>query len=362
MKVIDLTSKSPGLVVRVDPSPVYDFLAALFVAENWDPERGFEIDRGWVQRARGALDAALRRDLRLFARERGFMIGLTSFLAGRTGATIPEFLRLVAAASPREVVERMLTAPRAARPAAPLLREVLRTRRDSAVRELLAAYPKEYEAGRVREIVTSPPGEVQQRLLRLLRGFYGGVYAGEEARVIPLLRADAERQTALALQLPPAEFIERATGGITVAPDAEIAQVVLAPSYFFRPYNLISEYPGARLFIYPVDLTRGEEVSPVQELARLCKALGDETRLRILQMLAEREMYLQEIANRLGVSHVTAIHHLAQLRAAHLVRSVERGGLKFFQLRPDTAVRIGRQVRELVAGRQAGASDEVGGR
>jgi len=362
MKVIDLTSRSTGLAVRVDPSPVYDLLAALFVVENWDPERGFEIDRRWVQDARGALDATLRRDLRLFTHERGFMIGLTAFLAGRTGATISEFFRLVAGASPREVVERMLTAPRAAHPAAPLLREVLRTRREDAVREFLAAYPREYEAGRVREIVTSPPGEVQQRLLRLLRGFHGRVYAREEARLAPLLRADAEAKTALAAQLPPAEFIERTTGGIAVAPDAEIAQVVLAPSYFFRPYNLISEYPGVRLFIYPVDLTPGERDSPVQELARQCKALGDETRLRILQMLAEREMYLQEIANRLGVSHVTAIHHLALLRAARLVRSVERGGLKFFQLRPETTAQISRRVRELAAVRDTGGAHDVGER
>jgi len=354
MKVIDLTSKNVGLAVRVDPSPAYDLLAALFVAENWDPDRGFEIDRKWVQSSRSALDAELRRDLRLFAHERGFLIGLISFLAGRTGATIPEFLKLVATASPRDVVERILTAPRAARPAASLLREVLRTRRESAVREFLAAYPEEYESARVREIVTSPPGEVQQRLLRLLRGFYGTVYRQDEARVGTLLRADAEAKVALAAQLPPGELIERATGGIAVGPDGEISQVILAPSFFFRPYNLISEYPGVRLFIYPVDLTPGDAVSPVRELARVCKALGDETRLRILQMLAEREMYLQEIANRLGVTHVTAIHHLAQLRAAHLVRAVERGGLKFFQLRPESAAQIGERLADLVAARQAG--------
>jgi len=354
MKVIDLTSKSVGLTVRLDASPVYDLLAALFVAENWDPDRGFEIDRKWVQQARGALDPELRRDLRLFVHERGFVIGLTSFLAGRTGATVPEFVKLVAAAPPREVVERILTAPRAARPAVPLLREALRTRRESVIRHFLAAYPEEYEAARVREIVTSPPGEVQQRLLRLLRGFYGSVYHQDEARVVPLLRADAEAKAALAAQLAPGEFIERATGGIAVGPDAEISQVVLAPSYFFRPYNLVSEYPGVRLFIYPVDLTPGGAASPVEEMARLCKALGDETRLRILQMLAEREMYLQEIANRLGVTHVTAIHHLAQLRAAYLVRSVERGGLKFYQLRSETTAQLGGRLLEVLGARQTG--------
>lgn len=354
MKVIDLTSKAQALAVRLDPSPVYDMLAALFVAENWDAERGFDIDRKWVQRARAALDAELRKDLRLFARERGWVIGLVSFLAPRPGVTVPEFLKLLAAAPPLEVIERMLTAPRAARPAAPLLREAIRTRRDAVVREFLARYPEEYERARMREIVTSPPAEVHQRLLRLLRAFHGRIYLPDEPRVLPLLRTDVEAKNALVGTLPAEEFIERATGGITVAADAEVSQVVLAPSYYFRPYNLISEYPGTRVFVYPVDLSPAEAASPARGLALVFKALGDETRLRILQMLAEQEMYLQEIANRLGVSHVTAIHHLALLRAAHLVRSVERGNLKYYQLRRDAAATVGERLEDLVAARQGG--------
>lgn len=354
MKVIDLTSKAVGLALRLDPSPVYDMLAALFVAENWDPERGFEIERKWVQQARRALSGELRRDLRLFAHERGFVIGLTSFLADRPGATVAEFLKLLAVAAPRELVERMLIAPRAARRAAPLLREVIRARREGAVAEFLAAYPEEYEPGRVREIITSPPAEIQHRLLRLLRAFHGKVYQQDEARVLPLLRADVEAKTALAGTMPADDLIERATRGIAMGADAEISQVVLAPSYFCRPYNLITEYPGVRLFVYPVDLAPDGAGSPARELARLFKAIGDDTRLRILQMLAEREMYLQEIANRLGVTHVTAIHHLALLRAARLVRSVERGGLKYYQLRRETVAQVGDRLLELVTARQVG--------
>ncbi|MGH2400370.1 MAG: ArsR/SmtB family transcription factor [bacterium] len=354
MKVIDLTSKAPSLTVRLDPSPVYDMLAALFITENWAADRGFEIDRKWVQNSRAALAADPRRDMRLFARERGFVIGLTSFLGTRPGTTVPEFFKLLSVAPPAEVVERLLTAPRAARPAAPLLREVIRTRRETAVREFLAAYPGEYETSRIRELITSPPGEVHQRLLRLLRAFYGNVYQEEVARVLPLLRADVEAKTQLAAALPAGELVERATGGITIVPDAEISQVVLAPSYFFRPYNLISEYPGVRLYIYPVGLSTADAVAPAQELALALKALGDETRLRVLQMLAEREMYLQEIANRLGVTHVTAIHHLALLRAARLVRAIERGNLKYYQLRQETVAELGGRLRDLVAARQVG--------
>ena len=44
------------------------------------------------------------------------------------------------------------------------------------------------------------------------------------------------------------------------------------------------------------------------------QSLADETRLKILRLLAGREMYLQELAKALGVTHVTALHHMAALR------------------------------------------------
>ena len=354
MKVIDLTSKTPGLRVRVDPSPVYDMLAGLFVADNWSAERGFEVDRRWVQQARASLGPLLRPDLRLFVRERGFIWGTASLLEDRPGLSVQEFLALLAALPPAELIERILTAPRAARPAAALLRELLRTRKDSVLREFLAAYPDDYEPARVRTLVTSPPGEIQHRLLRLLRAFYGKVYQSEEARILTLLRSDAEAKTAMLAVLQPEEVIERATGGLAFGPDADIARVVLAPSYFFRPYNIISEYPGVRLFVYPVALEAGDGTSPTHDLARLFKALGDETRLRILQMLAEREMYVQEIANRLGVTHVTTIHHLALLRAAQLIRGIDRGNLKYYQLRLDSVQDAGSRLIEFVGPRQGG--------
>lgn len=354
MKVIDLTSKAQALHVRVDPSPVYDMLAGLFVAENWTPERGFEVDRRWVQQARTALGPELRPDLRLFVRERGFIWGTTWFLEDRSGASIPEWLKVLAALPPSTLVQRMLTAPRATRAAAPLLREVLRTRKEGVLREFLAGYPADYDQARVREIVTSPPGEIQHRLLRLLRTFYGKVYHPGEEHVAALLRGDAEAKTAMLAVLPPEDVIERATGGLAFSPDAEISRVILAPSYFFRPYNIISEYPGVRLFVYPVALGPEDGTSPTHELSRLFKALGDETRLRILQMLAEREMYLQEIANRLGVTHVTTIHHLAQLRAAQLVRVVDRGNLKYYQLRRDAVQQAGTRLADFVSTERGG--------
>ncbi|HEV8354243.1 MAG TPA: winged helix-turn-helix domain-containing protein [bacterium] len=348
MKIIDLTTKTQPLQVRLDPSPVYDLMAAMYLVENWTREREFEIERRWVNRARTALGPGLRKDLRLFGRQRGLLMGLIWLLEDRPGISVAEFLDAVGSTPPADLLERMLTAPRAARPATPLIREVLLDPTDERIAAAAAAFPPEFDQDRIRSILAVGAEDVKRRITGLLTGFYERVYRQEEAAVVPILRADVEAKQALAAVLSPLDLVERASGGFTISPDSDVTHVVLAPTYYFRPYNLISEYPGVRVFVYPVDVDAAEPAAGSRELTRLFKALGDDTRLRILQLLGDREMYLQEIANRLGVSHVTAIHHLALLRAAHLVRVVERQNKNYYQRRPEIGDEISARVGDLL--------------
>jgi FMN phosphatase YigB (HAD superfamily) len=96
---------------------------------------------------------------------------------------------------------------------------------------------------------------------------------------------------------------------------------VLAPSLLVRPYNFTFAGGDWRLFIYPVAdaaLEPHDPLAPPTDVLRLHRALGDDTRLRILRLLRDRDWYLTEIAERLELSKPTIKHHLAQLRAAGL--------------------------------------------
>ena len=59
----------------------------------------------------------------------------------------------------------------------------------------------------------------------------------------------------------------------------------------------------------------------LEELARILDALGHPLRLQIIAILSEGEMYLSEIAHRLGVSRALAKVHLKKLEKAGLVES-----------------------------------------
>ena len=81
---------------------------------------------------------------------------------------------------------------------------------------------------------------------------------------------------------------------------------------------------------------------------RLHRALGDESRLRILRLLAAGDLYLTEIAQALDLSKPTIKHHLAQLRAAGLVTITEEGSLTYYSLRRDRLGEVGDDLRRFI--------------
>ena len=57
----------------------------------------------------------------------------------------------------------------------------------------------------------------------------------------------------------------------------------------------------------------------------LFKALNDETRRQIIELLKERDMNAGEIAERFNISKPSISHHLDILRQANLVTSEKKG-------------------------------------
>ncbi len=335
MKIIDLTAPRRDLQVRIDPSPAYDLLACLYLLGNDEETLAFEVSPKWISRARGTLGAELRADLSLLFPWRGRTMGLVGVLEHAPGLSVRGFIKRVSATPAEEILELMLAETLTDRQSLPLLRAAIGGPAPE-VEPFLAATQSEVDRRPLRRLVSLPPSETKARLVRLLREGYTRVYAEKEEEIAPLLERDAAALARRAAASSGSELVEHATGGFVLGPDVPVAGVVLAPAYFFRPYNLITAYRGVRVFIYPIETSPGKNAPP-PDLIRLYKALGDETRLKILRLLAGREMYLQELAKALGVSHVTVLHHVALLRAAHLIQIVERENLKYYRLRADRA-------------------------
>lgn len=71
---------------------------------------------------------------------------------------------------------------------------------------------------------------------------------------------------------------------------------------------------------------------PTDENDGVFKALADTQRRRLLRMLRDGELPAGEIARRLDLTPATVSHHLAQLRAAGLVRVRRDGQQRIYAL------------------------------
>ena len=75
------------------------------------------------------------------------------------------------------------------------------------------------------------------------------------------------------------------------------------------------------------------------ELAALCRALADPTRVQMLHVLkaATEPICVCDFTAAFDLGQPTVSHHLAKLKEAGLVTSFKRGVWSFYLLRPDLA-------------------------
>ena len=205
---------------------------------------------------------------------------------------------------------------------------------DDAALPAIAELMEDYKREERLEVLREPEQAVTD--LNDVLDYWSGVFTPIESRVGDIIERDYELRAADRETLAPVDLIERTTGGIRWLPEAGIRRVILAPSYFSRPYNFLMNAADWRLFGYPVSddaLEANDPLSAPQSVVRLHRALGDETRLRILKLLAGRDLYLTEIAQQLDLSKPTIKHHLALLRSAGLVTITESGTVVYYSLR-----------------------------
>ncbi len=88
----------------------------------------------------------------------------------------------------------------------------------------------------------------------------------------------------------------------------------------------------------------------VRPISRLFKALGDETRLRIVALLSHGELCVCHLEAALNLTQPTASRHLALLRSADVVDTRRDGSWVYYRLAEQDDPERRRQLRALVAG------------
>ncbi len=202
-------------------------------------------------------------------------------------------------------------------------------------------------------LVENPVG-LKQRTIDLYQGVWDALYREAREDQLPLLRDAARRGSALTDRGFPqayAALTGQRVPGVLDQPPPSISRVVFCPSaHLGRFVSYIANEPDLIVyFAAPQLLERfpeevGHHVSHTRlnsgsdadthNLLDAVRALADPTRLRIVDLLLEGELYAQEIVGRLGVAQSAASRHLAQLERAGILTVRARRGSKYYAVDP----------------------------
>lgn len=227
---------------------------------------------------------------------------------------------------------------------------------EAAVREKMLARAAQDGAPsrQLAGLLLADPAEFTQRFCVLLADYWQAAFAAEWDRAEPLLAdsvADSGRLLATAgiwsvLGRLPAhcradprqhELLVDLPHDHEVVVSAE-SPLVLSPSVFVWPHlrvNCDPPWPTALIYAAPAVARDAEPRIPPAELVRILRALGDDTRLRVLKLIAERPRTTQELAPLVGVSTAGLSKSLRRLADAGVITARRDGYYVVYSLAPE---------------------------
>jgi DNA-binding transcriptional ArsR family regulator len=178
----------------------------------------------------------------------------------------------------------------------------------------------------------------------------------------PIRRDVAHRNQQLADGVDVGDVVLAATNGFELPDDPTIREIVLLPSYWFRPWLVVGNIgiDGLEVMSTAVAdefIALPSEVPP-PALLKLFKALGDAGRLALLRRMTSGPISLGQAATELDVAKATAHHHLAILRQAGLVSIRGSGRSTRYGLRNDPASLAHDTLAQYIPQRPGRATDE----
>jgi hypothetical protein len=213
----------------------------------------------------------------------------------------------------------------------------------------------------------SDPPVLHRLLVAHLRELWAGALAAEWARVAPPLRGLVGALGRRAIPAAPAAETIRAFAGRDLPGDAAahlagVRELVFVPSPHLALHA--SRFGGdATLWVFVgaatiAGWTVRQEPAGRGELLRRLEALADETRLRILELLAaHEELFAREIIARLDLTQSSASRHLGQLRGlGYLTERRGEGANKAYRLNRAQFDWTFRALERLLAGEDTGAA------
>lgn len=150
---------------------------------------------------------------------------------------------------------------------------------------------------------------------------------------------------------PALDTVERIVGGLRLEPEPYTQRVALVPQFVQHGWLTLTQDESTRIVTY--DPTAALPADP-SSLARVFAALGEVTRLEILQHLARSPGGVSDVARETGLAKSTAHQHLSVLREAGLIRLAGQAWRYRYEVRPDRLRHATERMMEYLIEEDAG--------
>jgi DNA-binding transcriptional ArsR family regulator len=349
---LDMRRRRRHPVIQIVASPAYDLLLSIHVAFCSPRVCDYEIDNNWIERARAACPPELLATLTyFFGSEEGQWCAANLFALLWRAPQLDDTLGTIEwlASQPIEdIILILFERDGLGDDWHEIARNLIRARltikpgRKNDLTPRIQAFARRFptmEREAVVRFLTEPEQE-HARLMDAIRDWYQYVFAVEEPRVATALKREAATIERRAGELSAEELFTNTVRGIEYKPPACVERIVLAPSIMIMPSIFYLHVDDTITYCYPIPNTERSasdiETAQRREMVRLFDALADDTRIRILRLLSQRQMYLTELADNLKLTKATTRHHMIRLRAAGLVTLHTRDHLSYYSLRRET--------------------------
>lgn len=308
----------------------------------------------WIIDARRALDQAVRHDLDLLLGFSGRLINyaeelLFSFDAlapERLDAAFEDYFTHLSALPPERFQEMAGTAVVRVYRARGVTEAPPETDDPAEWRMFLRPGITRADLDEAVALVTSP-GQLKGRTLALLDSFWTQCFGAEYDRRLPELQRAvrfARAHQHPVVEVTFSELTGRQLPGEIAAALSDVRRVTFCPSPYLGDFvQYILYQPELILYFNPPDEAQADwseprfagrraEALPDADVLDGFKALADPSRMKIVAMLKDGEMYAQEIVARLGISQSAVSRHLGTLESAGVVAVRPATGMKYYSV------------------------------
>lgn len=188
--------------------------------------------------------------------------------------------------------------------------------------------------------IVADPNRMLQRFADLLAAYWEAAFAEEWERIEPLLaaavvaagrRIAADGVYAFLHELRPTLRVDERSFGIDVPHDHRVMlgggrELVLVPSVYAWPHVIVNcDDPWPLALVYRAPHLVERRRSAATELVAPLRALADPTRLRMVELIAERPRTTTELASLVSLSEAGTSKHLRLLANSGVLQTRREG-------------------------------------